>query len=223
MLRATALAFGLATAALLSTPAVVRANGPVAPATSARDAVDAASKRVLEVLNSGASQEEKLKQLEQIGDELFDLETVSRLVLARNWKKLDASQQSEFKREFRQLIISTYGRRIDEYGNQSVQIVAERAEPRGDATVTTRVVGGKDKDYQVDYRLRPRDGQWRFIDITVEGVSIVSSYRSQFQELMSQGGPDAMISKMKEKNARAAAGEVIAPPTDPGASAAESS
>lgn len=223
MLRATALAFGLAVTAAVSLPATADPSRSAAPATSARDVVDAASKRVLEVLNSGASDNEKLDRLEKIGDELFDLDTVSRLVLAKNWKRLNAQQQAEFEREFRQLIISTYGRRIDDYGNQSVKILGERAEPRGDATVSTKVVGGKDKDYQVDYRLRPRDGQWRFIDITVEGVSIVASYRSQFQELMSQSGPDGMIAKIKEKNARAAAGEVIAPPTESGAGPAERS
>jgi len=215
MLRATSLAAMLSIAAFVATP-VARANAtsPQAPAGSARDAVDAASKRVLDVLNSAGSEDEKLRALEQIGDELFDLDTVSRLVLAKNWRRLDAAQQAEFRREFRQLMISTYGRRIDEYGNQSVQIVSERAEPRGDATVMTKVVGGKEKDYAVSYRLRPRDGQWRFIDIVVEGVSIVSSYRSQFQELMSQGGPENLLAKIKEKNARAAAGEEIEAPTD---------
>lgn len=227
MLRASALAVVLTAAALagMGSAPVARANGTQAdaPAASARETVDATSKRVLEILNSGGTQDEKLRALEKIGDEMFDLDTVSRLVLAKNWRKLDAAQQGEFKKEFRQLMVSTYGRRIDDYGNQTVQIIAERSEPRGDATVTTKVVGGKDKDYQVYYRLRPRDGQWRFIDIVVEGVSLVSSYRSQFQELMSQGGPDGMIAKIKEKNARAAAGEEIPPPTDPGAATAESS
>jgi len=215
MLRATTLAAMISIAAFAATPvALANATTPQAPATSARDTVDAASKRVLEVLNSGASEDEKLRALEKIGDEYFDLDTVSRLVLAKNWRRLDASQQAEFTREFRQLMLSTYGRRIDEYGNQTVQIVSERAEARGDATVMTKVVGGKEKDYQVSYRLRPRDGQWRFIDIVVEGVSIVSSYRSQFQELMSQGGPENLLAKIKDKNARAAAGERIEAPTD---------
>lgn len=223
MLRGCALALMLAFAALAAVDPA-RANGTAAeaPTSSPRAVVDAASARVLAVLNSERPNDEKLRALEKIGDDLFDLETVSRLVLAKNWRRLDDSQKAEFKREFRQLLISTYGRRIDEYGNQTVQVVGERAEPRGDATVVTKVVGGKEKDYQVDYRLRARDGQWRFIDITVEGVSLVSSYRSQFQELMSQSGADGMLAKIKEKNARAAAGEKIAPPADLGA-AAESS
>ncbi|HVP27760.1 MAG TPA: ABC transporter substrate-binding protein [Myxococcota bacterium] len=211
-LRSAAAGAGLFAAALLGLSASANGTTPDAPSTPARDTVEATSNRVLDVLNSGQTQEQKLKALEKIGDERFDLDTVSRLVLAKNWNRLDASQQTEFRTEFRQLLLATYGRRIDDYGQQKVQILGERPEPRGDATVMTKVVGGKN-DFRVDYRMRPKDGEWRFIDVVVEGVSLVSSYRSQFQELMSKDGPDGLIAKIKETNARAAAGEEIPDPT----------
>jgi len=81
-----------------------------------------------------------------------------------------------------------------------VIIHGERQEPLGDATVQSHIVGGKAGDMKVDYRLRQKGGTWYMIDVIVEGVSIVSSYRTQFQEVLGQGGPEQLLAQLRQKN-----------------------
>ena len=53
----------------------------------------------------------------------------------------------------------------------------------------------------VDYRLRERGGDWRVIDVKIEGISLVSNYRDQFHEVLSQGGPEKLLAQLRERNA----------------------
>jgi phospholipid transport system substrate-binding protein len=102
-------------------------------------------------------------------------------------------------REFKAQLSRTYGRNIDNYKNERVEILSDRAEGRGDWTVRTRVRRDSDT-ILVDYRLRATDGTWRIIDIIVEGVSLVANFRSQFQEIVAQDGPEQLLKMLRDKN-----------------------
>jgi len=175
---------------------------PTRAAVGPQEVVDQTSTRVVDILRNGSlSSDQKRKQIEDIVYEQVDFDTLSRLVLGQNWKQLSAEQQQEFMKEFRQHLSVTYGRNIDSYKNEKVQIVGGREEARGDYTVLSKILrGGGSQDIVVDYRLRQRDGQWRIIDIIVEGVSLVSNFRSQFQDIIAQGGPQRLIDLLREKN-----------------------
>lgn len=170
--------------------------GSSGPSVVIRETADA----VVAVLNDGALDSAQRRQrIEDIAYERFDFDTISRLVLGRNWKALSPPQQEEFQREFRSLLSESYGRRIDRYEQEQVKIVGERSEQRGDVTVQTKIVGGQANDLQVDYRLRQRDGVWLVIDVVVEGASLLSNYRSQFAEVWSQGGAEGLLKRMRER------------------------
>ncbi len=174
-------------------PARAGSSGPSAVIRETADAVVA-------VLNDGAlDAAQRRKRIEDIAYERFDFDTISRLVLGRNWKSLSPPQQEEFRREFRALLSESYGRRIDRYEQEQVKIVGERAEQRGDVTVQTKIVGGQANDLEVDYRLRQKDDVWLVIDVVVEGASLLSNYRSQFAEVWSQGGADGLLRRMRER------------------------
>jgi phospholipid transport system substrate-binding protein len=81
--------------------------------------------------------------------------------------------------------------------------VNSREEARGDYTVHTKVKGGGHPEIAVDYRLRkdPK-GDWRVIDVIGEDISLVSNLRSQFQSLLSRGGPDKLIQTLRDKIAK---------------------
>ena len=64
----------------------------------------------------------------------------------------------------------------------------------------TRIVGGKYDDARINYRMRNRDDRWRAIDVIIEGVSLVSTYRSQFAEIVSRKGPAGLLEDIKTKN-----------------------
>jgi phospholipid transport system substrate-binding protein len=156
---------------------------------------------VLAVLRDPAiDRNERIAAIEALAYERFDFTTMSKLVLARDWKRFSTAQREEFQRQFKDYLANSYGERIDRYDQEEVEIIGEREEPRGDVTVQTRIVGGEYAGATVDYRLRGRTGRWLVIDVVVEGISLVSNYRDQFREVLSNGGPDRLLALLREKN-----------------------
>lgn len=180
-------------------------SGAEEASASARAVVETTSAQVLGILKDKAVPvDRRLDRLQQIAYERFDFPTIGRLVLARGWNQLTAEQQAAFLADFKRHLSLDYGRRIDAYTNQEVVVLGDRSEPNGDATVRTQINGGNAVPVAVDYRLRKLGGEWRVIDIVVEGVSLVSSYRSQFQEILSSGGPTRLLQVLHERNEQAA-------------------
>jgi len=179
-------------------------SGAAAAADGPRAVVEEITGAALDVLgNKSFSVEDKRQRLETIVYAHVDFDTMSRLVLARNWSQLSPAQQADFVKLFKEHLSMTYGRNIENYKNERVEISGDREEPRGDWTVKTKILrGGGANDILVDYRLRKEDAAWRIIDIVIERVSLVSNYRSQFQEIVSQGGPTKLLEVLREKNAR---------------------
>jgi phospholipid transport system substrate-binding protein len=81
-----------------------------------------------------------------------------------------------------------------------LEVLSEKPEQRGDVTVECRVVGGQFDGAQMNYRMRGKTGEWLIIDVVIEGVSLVSSYRDQFKDIMGRGGPERLLERMREKN-----------------------
>lgn len=144
---------------------------------------------------------ERRTRLEAIARARFDFETMSKLVLRRSWRKFSAEQRVEFVDAFTDHLATSYGSRVERYNQQDVQITGTRAEPRGDVTVLTTILGGGSDDIAMDYRLRSEQGIWRVIDVKIEGISLISSFRSQFKEVLSQNGPDEVLRRLREKTA----------------------
>jgi phospholipid transport system substrate-binding protein len=190
----------LAATALAIAGTLAHAGSGDAPRAVVQRMTDAA----LTVLrDQSASADDKRHHLEQIVYAEADFDTMSRLVLARNWSKFSPEQQTEFVREFKADLSLTYGRNIENYHNERVEVVGDQDEGRGDWTVKTKILrGGGASDILVDYRLRKENDTWKIIDIVVERVSLVSNFRSQFQEIASQGGPEKVLSMLREKNAK---------------------
>src|SRR5208283_1793965 len=136
------------------------APGMSRAADSPRTVVEVNSQKVLEVLSSGATEDEKIKHLEQIAYSTIDFDTVSRLVLAKYWKQFTPEQRQQFQEEFKRALTVSYGHRIGQLGQEKVVILGERQEQLGDVTVQSHIVGGKAGDIKVDYRLRQKEGVW---------------------------------------------------------------
>jgi len=218
-LRRKAAAFGaLAGFAVLSIGlAAVEASAQEAPSaesapteaadpTGARKVVEETLRSVLAVLDQrDVSSDQRRRQIEQIAYQRFDFVTMSKLVVARPWRKFSKEQKKSFISEFRQHLSRSYGKRIDRYQQTDLEVAGHVMEPRGDVTVRTVIATGEFEGTEVDYRMRYRDGRWRAIDVVIEGVSLVSNFRSQFQSILSQGGPEELLRRLAEKNAELAA------------------
>ena len=175
-----------------------------ARAAAPRDIVQEMTDAALKVLDDrNADTETKRHKLEDIVYDRLDWDTITKLVLARNLTKFTPEQKDEFTRLFKEHLSLTYGRSIESYNNDKVTITGDHQESDGDWTVKSKILrsGGAD-DVMVDYRLRKVGDGWKIIDIVAERVSLVSNFRSQFQELVSQGGPQKVLAVLREKNAK---------------------
>ena len=188
-----------AAVALLPMTAPAAQDNGVAPRQGVKETTD----KVIDILaRHDLSAAQKRKEIEDVVYDHFDFETLSRLVLARNWRQLKPEQQKQFVQEFKQHLSITYGRNVENYHNEKVVITGDRKEARDDWTVQTRIARPGADDIRVDYRLRQETATWRVIDVIVEGVSLVANFRSQFQQIISDGGTAKLIELLHDKNVK---------------------
>jgi phospholipid transport system substrate-binding protein len=183
--------------------------GAATPATapdSARALIEQNVAQVLGVLrDQSRTAAQRRLELEKIAHACFDFRTMAQLVLAHDWKRLDAAKRDEFVDQFITYLANDYGARLERYHQEDVKVMGEEPKPHGDVEVRTKIVGGQNDGALVDYRMRNGKDGWRIIDVVIEGISLVANFRDQFREVISRGGPEALLQKLKEKNASAAA------------------
>lgn len=161
---------------------------------------------VLSILREqSSSAEQKREKVKQIAYDHLSFEVMGKLSLGKFYRPLSEAQKTEYQKEFKQLITNTYGHTTDEYTDEDVKVTGEQQEQDGDSTVVTHITGTKDgKSGQeiatVKYRLRKTGDEWKVIDFTIDGVSLVSNYRSQFQGIMNSGGIDQLLKMLHDKN-----------------------
>jgi phospholipid transport system substrate-binding protein len=191
----TIIAMAVAATAFVSATAI-----PAAPGTP-EEVIRSTSAKVIEVLaDNTKTTAQKKTILDSYLDTCCDFVTISKLVMAKNWKSLKESQQDEFIGLFRKYLVATYGDAIENYSGETVEILSGRKEVRDDYTVMTKIArGGGQADLLVDYRLRQVSGEWRIIDVIAEGISMVSNLRSQFQEVITRDGTDGLLAQLREK------------------------
>jgi phospholipid transport system substrate-binding protein len=188
----------------LALAALAIAALPARAADGPRAVIDHVTNAALKVLDDRAlDTETKRLRVQDVVYAYVDFDTMTRLVLARNLPRFSDAQRAAFTKEFREHLSLTYGRSIENYKNERVEITGDHEEPRGDWTVKTKILrGGGADEVLVEYRLRQDAGTWKIIDIVVERVSLVANFRSQFQDIVSQGGPEKLLALLREKNAK---------------------
>jgi len=159
--------------------------------------------RVLQVLEDpglkvGARAAQRRRSVRQIADEIFDFEEIARRAMAQHWRSLTTPQRKEFVAVFSDLLERAYMSKIELYGGEQIQYTGERVE--GDlATVTTRLVTKKGVEVPIDYRMLKRGDQWRIYDVSIEGVSLVANYRTQFNNVIRTSSYDELLGKMRSR------------------------
>lgn len=131
----------------------------------------------------------------------FDFDRVCRMVLGKHWNSASKEQQESFQREFRSLMLRTYATALSKYRNQTIEYKPFRAQA-GDSEVTvkTQILQPGGQPIGVDYSLVKKGDSWKVFDIVIEGVSLVTNYRGQFNNEIRQSGIDGLIQKLAEKN-----------------------
>jgi phospholipid transport system substrate-binding protein len=138
-----------------------------------------------------------------------DFDKISALVLGKNWKTATPEEKERFKHEFQILLIRTYSRAFVEFKDWSVHFLPIEMEPGANkAMVKTEVLQPGIKPVGVDYRMELSNGEWKAYDIMIEGVSLVTNYRTTFStEVQTKGSLSAVIDDIAKRNADAMAGK----------------
>jgi phospholipid transport system substrate-binding protein len=167
------------------------------------DTVKGHSDKVLEVLRDPALKAEaakktKKEKLRAISEKMFDFTELSRRTLAINWKKLSPDQQKEFISLYTTLLSNTYADKIFEYNDE--KIIFTKEVPLTAKTVEVQsTVMQKTVEVPIYYRVILKDGVWRVYDVVVEGVSLISNYRSQFKDILSNNPPESLLETLRKK------------------------
>jgi phospholipid transport system substrate-binding protein len=134
----------------------------------------------------------------------FDFDRVCRMVLGKNWKSASPEQQALFQKEFRSLLLRTYASALGKYRDQVIEYRPMQTDAsEKNVTVKTQIIQKGGQPIAVDYSLVKGPAGWKVYDITIENVSLVTNYRSQFSSEIRQNGLDSLNKKLADKNAAA--------------------
>ena len=128
----------------------------------------------------------------------FDFHGMSQRVLATNWRAASATQRSRFVELFTHILANSYWRQIEAYRGQQIDIVGE-APKNQTATRVKTLIRASSHDIPMDYSLRLENDRWLAYDVVIEGVSLVSNYRSSYQQIARQDGIEGLLDQMARK------------------------
>lgn len=129
----------------------------------------------------------------------FDFELMAKRVLGKHWRDANPKQREAFVEAFKGVLVRTYANRLTEYTDYEINYPEAPKEPEPDrALVRSEVALPGQMPVQIDYRLLLRGENWKIYDVSIEGVSLVTNYRSSFNTEISQGGLDKLISRLQD-------------------------
>jgi phospholipid transport system substrate-binding protein len=193
---------GLATAGLL-----VLSTVQGGWAATAQEQLKGAIERVVSTLDNPAMKgegkaDERRAAVRQIANEIFDFGEIARRSLGRYWQPLSDAQRTEFVGLFGDLLERSYISKIELYGGEKIVYSGERMD--GDlAIVSTKIITKNGTEVPIDYRLFRRGDRWMVYDVNIEGISLVSNYRTQFNKIIQSNGYNTLVDRMKAKQTEA--------------------
>ena len=131
----------------------------------------------------------------------FDFYTMSRAALGRHWGKATESQRQQLTREFQELLVRTYALSLLNYAGEEIEYLPFRGDPDAQRIlVNTRVKPPNGPPIPINYRLLRERDSWLIYDVIIDGISLVSNYRSSFSTEVGRNGIDGLIATLAERN-----------------------
>ncbi|HJV65313.1 MAG TPA: ABC transporter substrate-binding protein [Geomonas sp.] len=146
-----------------------------------------------------AKEPQRRQQLKQAIGQIFDYAEMAQRSLATHWKERTPAQKKEFIALFETLLENSYAGKIESYHNEKIVYLNENVEGQY-AEVKSKVIAPKGDEYSLDYRLMNKGGKWKVYDVVIEGVSLVSNYRGQFNRIINSQGYPELVKKLKTKS-----------------------
>lgn len=180
--------------------------GPLWAAQSPRELVKETSEQMLNKLKQEQAviktNPERIYELvNKIVLPHFDFDYMSQLVLGKYWRRASEQQRQDFTEEFKQLLVRTYATSLNEYTDQEVTFLPFReGSDKNEAQVRTEVEQPGSFPIPIDYRLHLNSDEWKVFDVVIDGVSLVTNYRTSFAKEIRQGDLDSLIETLQQRN-----------------------
>jgi phospholipid transport system substrate-binding protein len=139
----------------------------------------------------------------------IDFDEATRLAVGRAWSQATPEQRKKLVAEFRNMLVRTYSNAIEGYQGQTLKVLPSRggkADAKDEATVRAQFVRAGGKPLPIEFQMHKSTDSWKVYDIAVEGISLVLTYRSEFDAVVKQEGIDGLIKRLTQKNSPAKLG-----------------
>jgi phospholipid transport system substrate-binding protein len=142
--------------------------------------------------------QERRQAVRRIAIEILDFEEISRRSLGRHWDARTARERQEFMQLFGDLLERAYIARLETYSGEQIALVGDESEGSR-AIVRTKVVTRRGAEIPVEYRMLRRGKSWRAYDVVLGGMSLVDSYRAQFDKVIQRTSYRQLVQQVREK------------------------
>lgn len=143
--------------------------------------------------------EEREQRFQKLLHDGFAMRLIGRFVVGRYWKAMSPDQQSEYQKLFATWVLKSYAARLGGYTGQEFRI--DRTVKAGDKDVFVRTLIEQPsaQPLRADWRVRKFEGEYRVIDVVVEGVSMLSTQRAEYTAVLRQHGPEGLIEALQTR------------------------
>ena len=156
--------------------------------------------QALVVLQDGSvSLEERERRFQKLLQDGFAMSLIGRFAVGRYWKSMSPNQQAEYQKLFSTWVLKSYAAWLGGYTGQEFKIDRTVKAGQKDVFVRTRIQQPNSTPLRADWRVRNFEGKYKVIDVVVEGVSMLSTQRSEYTAVLRQHGPEGLIEALQTR------------------------
>lgn len=169
------------------------------PTDQLRGSIDLVLKIVTDPeLKKEARTAERRRRIRAVVNQIFDFTEISQRSLGRHWQARTPAERELFVALFGDLLENAYITKIESYSGEKIQYPGDVID--GDiAVVKTRIVTKNETEIPIDYRMFLNGGRWAVYDVSIEGISLIGNYRTQFNAVIQRSGYPDLVAKLKTK------------------------
>ena len=150
--------------------------------------------------NTSLSEPQRVKQIQQYADRYLDYERISALAVGAPWRNFSAQQKTDFIQAFKEMVVSMYSHSaLVGAADAKVKLLPKMTENGNKFDVFSEIQTKSGKKYEVVYQLYRVGSAYKIYNFRLDGTSLVTIYRNQFNELIKQKGIDGTIATVKAK------------------------
>ena len=148
-----------------------------------------ADEAIAALTEEGISRDQRVARFRALLNENFAVKSIGRWVLGRYWRKATYAERSEYLRLFESLIVTTYVDRFERYSGETLTVTKTVVKKAGDTIVYSQITRPRGvKPVNVGWRVRDKEGEYKIVDVIVEGVSMGQTQRSEFASVIRKNG-----------------------------------